>query len=314
MEILVCPDHNYVMPCGIMLKSLFCNNTKESINVHAIIDNNVTRSDRDSLKEIVEESNGVISFYDIDPENISNYPGLRDNYISRSAYYRMFVAEILPENIEKILYLDGDIIIRKSLLELWNTDLNSYAIGCVMDMLVGKPQIYNRLRIPYEAGYFNSGMMLINLKYWRENNILAELLQFIKDYPERISASVDQDVLGYVLRDRKKFLPLKYNVQEGFFFKPEYASIDYWKYEDQLTEAINDPVILHFTGRSKPWIKGCNHPRKQDFFIYKGKTKWANDPLQKEKMSFINRIKKDILMVLVYIGISEKEENKFIIL
>lgn len=298
MEIVICPNHNFIMPSGVMLKSLFLSNPHKEISVHVLADNDVTSKDQEDLEEIVSFHRCKIYFYKIDGGKFDNYPGLKGNVISRSAYFRLFLSEILPKNIEKVLYLDGDIVIRKSIEQLWNIELDGYAIGCVMDMLAGKIQIYNRLCIPSELTYFNSGVLLINLRYWRENNLVDDYVNYINNNYNKISAAVDQDVLNNVLMNKTKMLPLTYNVQEGFFFKPEYAEFDYWKNQEDVSNAINDPIILHFTGGMKPWNKGCNHPRKKDFFYYQKQTKWANIPLQEIKKSFRRKSKDTILLLL----------------
>jgi hypothetical protein len=94
--------------------------------------------------------------------------------------------------------------------------------------------------------------------------------------------------------DSKFILPITYNFQEGYLWNELFY--DYWKYEEQVLAARKDPIILHFTD-SKPWIKGCDHPFKEEFFKYQKETEWAesplllNDPLPSMKDKIINYIK-----------------------
>lgn len=98
--------------------------------------------------------------------------------------------------------MDGDIIVRNNLNELWNTDIKDYAIGAVPDQSEGLIVFYNRLKYPPRLGYFNSGVLLINLKYWRDNNLTEQFNKFLQTYPERVVFH-DQDILKYTLRIRK---------------------------------------------------------------------------------------------------------------
>ena len=224
------------------------------------------------------------------------------NHITISAYYRLLLTELLPNNIDKVIYLDSDIIVRHSLEDMYRTDIENIAVAVVPDMDEGSIQKFNYLRYEQRLGYFNSGVLLINLKYWRKHNLLNEYIIFATQYPERLKFH-DQDVLNYVLRESKKVLPLKYNVQDGFFKKNPNMS---WVYEDELREAINEPYVVHFTcGRNKPWIKGCEVPYKEEFFKYRDFTKWKNDPL---KGSFKIRIKQFIKKVFIQLGMKPKSK------
>ena len=75
-----------------------------------------------------------------------------------------------------------------------------------------------RDRYSPSLGYFNAGVLLVNLRYWRENNLSESFFEIINKYPERLRYH-DQDVLNIVLKEIKLTLPLKYNVQHGYFFK-----------------------------------------------------------------------------------------------
>ncbi len=288
MDIVICTDNNYVMPAGVLICSICENNVTEKIRFHIIVDDAFLEENRQSLFEEVLRYNQEICFHHIDKNLYSSFPiGLKGQlrHLTFAAYYRLFLGRILPPSIKKVLYLDCDIIVRHNLAELWNTDIEEYAVGCIADQGEGSIIFYNRLRYPQHLGYFNSGVLLINLDYWRNYNLLEEFLDFLKKYPER-ALTFDQDVLNYVLRHRKKCLPLKYNVQSGFLCNELNIS---WEYEKELEEAINSPCIIHYIDIMKPWIKGCDHPYKSEFFKYRQLTKWRNYPLQKLRIKFTKK-------------------------
>ena len=286
MEIVCCPDTNYIMPCGVMLKSLCENNKDCEVRIHVIIDDDVVDSQKESLKRIVNAyQRKSIYFYNADKIYIKDFPAL-DNafHIKRATYYRLYLTDILPQDIDKILYLDGDIIVENNLEELWNTDISGYSIGSVAEQETDNITTYNRLSYPHELGYFNAGVLLVNLSYWRNNSLSKKFTEFIEKYPERIKYH-DQDVLNYVLRDSKLNLPLKYNVQPAFFYKKEYIMMDLQKYGQQIEEAKMNPYILHFSTKFKPWNEDFSHPLKNEFYKYQSMTEWNGQPLTKDYSS-----------------------------
>ena len=290
MNIVCCTDHNYIMPTGIMICSVCKNHYDCEIFFHVICNDDVTEKDKRDLTVLVHQYNHRISFYAVNIEVPNCFTVKKEGqpkHITISAYYRLFLTEILPIDIEKVLYLDSDIIVRHALQDMYNTDIKGYAAGVVTDMGDGNLAFYNYLRYSPKYGYFNSGVLLINLSYWRNKNILQDYIDFATQYPERIILH-DQDIMNFVLKDQKKQLPLTYNFQHGFLFKKLGIS---WEYEAELNETIKDPYILHFTGK-KPWVHGCDHPYRNEFKKYKEMTIWKNAPIRKApKTTFKTKIK-----------------------
>lgn len=305
MVVACCTDDNFVMPCGIMLKSLCLNNYDTDILVYLIIDASVSEKSKLLLQSCVGNSEKhVIEFCLIDEASVSRYPSLGkfNPHVSKATYYRLFMSEFLPKNISKVLYLDCDMIICQSLAELWNINIQDYAIAGVIDQCDQSIDNYNRLHYPHSYHYINAGMLLINLDYWRRHDVMNVLLSYIKKYPDRIKFH-DQDVLNAVFYDKKKLLPLKFNVQTSFYHKIEFMNIDYWENSEELKKAIQYPVILHFSSGLKPWFKDCLHPMRHYFYNYKSKSPWKNQKLLKRKILFKTKIK----IFLEKIGFLSKE-------
>lgn len=309
IHISVCLDKGYVMPTGVMMYSACVNNQDVDIDFHVLIDESVNANDQQDLKEVAEKFQGKrVLFYSLKSATTISFP-LVKKYLTRALYYRLFLSDMLPSTIEKVLYLDGDIIVRHSLLPLWNSNLASYAVGVVMDAWDGDIRIYNRLRYPYQKGYFNSGVLLINLKYWRDNNIANEFSEYLNNFPERIKQE-DQDVMNVVLQDRKLMLPVKYNLQTAFLRKVPF--FDYWKYEKEIKEAYADPTIVHFTEKNKPWIVTTHnsHPFRSTFYIYQNQTKWKNICI--ERRSIIQIIRNYVGDFLRQIKVKAPLKSKYI--
>lgn len=275
IQIAVCLDKGFIMPTGVMLYSVCVNNQDVDIDFHVLIDESVTGKALQDLKDTVSAFPGKrVLLYAVKSISAFNFPLFNED-LTGATYYRLFLSDILPPTINKVLYLDGDIVVRHSLLSLWHTDLAGCAVGAALDIDAGDLGRYYRLRYPMRKGYFNAGVLLVNLKYWRENNLVTEFVGYLNNYPERIKAA-DQDVLNVVLQDVKRSIPVIYNLQTGFLKKV--PGWDYWEYEFEVNTGLMDPVIVHFSENHKPWYINLRHPHpyRDTFLKYQCQTKWKN--------------------------------------
>ena len=292
MHILCSTDSNYIMPTGVMIKSVSVNNSNTDIVFHIMVDDNVKEMHREQLRNVLAENkHHTIVFHVVDDNMFDSFPniGITKEHITKATYYRLIVTEILEKKIDKVLYLDGDIIVNDSLTKLWDFNINNHAIGAVVDMSESK-QDYKRLGYSPDCGYFNAGVLLINLNYWRNHNVIDVFNDTIKKKSDKLEQH-DQDVLNIAFANIKVELPLKYNFQNGFLYKKEYLGIDSDKYKDELKDAKKNFVIIHYVSRVKPWHKECNHPLKNIWFEYLKQTMWAHyTPKRKFPVSTIGNI------------------------
>lgn len=194
-----------------------------------------------------------------------------DGHITQATYYRIFLAELLPENVEKVLFLDSDVIIngkidyflklnfqkKSEIKDQTFPDLQNewslYAVNNVSDQK--KIRLLNLgLR---GTKYFNAGVLLINLRKWRKTGISERLLCVAENRSKDLELH-DQDVLNIVLENDWKEINEKYNAinlefSEILMNKEKYA-------------------IIHFTNFPKPWHFKNTHPFKQLYWIYLWKT------------------------------------------
>ena len=132
MEILCCTDHNFVIPMGVMMHSLCVNNKSNKLHFHVFIDETVTEEQKKELREVINEGN-ALNFYLGDVSNIEKYLIVKVANFPISIYYRLLLAEILPESVHKVLYLDADIIVRHDLKELYDTKIDDIALAAVTE-------------------------------------------------------------------------------------------------------------------------------------------------------------------------------------
>jgi len=274
MNIVCSTDDNFVQHCSIMLCSVLFNNTDVSV---FLLTEGLKAYNYKKLKEEVESKNGKFYYILVDSSLISDFPmpiGKNISHITQATYYRLLIPDILPKEIKKVIYLDCDIIVRKSLDELWKYDISDYAIGAV-HQITNESEDAKRLNYAQEYGYFNAGVLLINLEYWRKKNISNLLFNHIVENFKLILFH-DQDALNAVLYNCCFALPCKWNML-GFFFEKEVFSaiknneklFNNTSYDkDVLINELKDPTVVHFVFKPKPWEKVCLHPYRMDYFKY----------------------------------------------
>lgn len=201
-----------------------------------------------------------------------------------SIFGRFFVGEVLPEAVERVLYLDCDTIVLKPLHSLWKTDLKGNILGAVMEPTIYE-SVKERIGLKAAQPYFNSGMLLIDLKAWRAEGILQKLLDFYYQAGGDLLAG-DQDTLNAVLVGKIKPLSPKYNffTNYRYFHYRDLASMSESFHiipQDIFVKAKRHPAIVHYMGDERPWKEGnLNHYRKA-YEIYLEKTPFAG--AEKEK-------------------------------
>lgn len=112
--------------------------------------------------------------------------------------------EVLPVTLDKILYLDCDIIVNGRIESLWNIDLKYYTIGAVEDNIVISSEAPRRLGYPVQSSYFNAGVMLMNLSLMRDIQFTKNAFVYIEQHLKEIVYH-DQDILNVLLYDQKLF-------------------------------------------------------------------------------------------------------------
>ena len=132
---------------------------------------------------------------------------------------------------------------------------------------------YNRLRYPMCKGYFNAGVLLVDVDFWRRNNVLGASAEFAGSHADVLLCH-DQDVLNCLFQDNKVILPLRYNMLNEYWFSTR-CSVVSWQFDGQIADGQRHPVIVHFTGLPKPWFSNCRHPMKRAFEHYRALSPWC---------------------------------------
>lgn len=165
---------------------------------------------------------------------------------SLEAYLPLCLAEALPK-LERVLYLDADMLCLDDLLPLWKTDLQGKVLGAVADLAIPNfssaraVRHWQELALPASQPYFNAGLLLVDLKLWKESEVTEAAIDYLARHPVHF---LHQEALNVVLKDRWRSLETRWNV---------IASLYQRRYSPTPLASVNRPGLLHFAGRFKPW-------------------------------------------------------------
>ena len=130
IDIVCSIDENYIEYCGVMLASLFVHTPHEKFRIH-IICSKVDKTGKEKLKVFCEAHQAEVYFYDVDYSLIKDFPIRKQDHLSLAAYLRLFMSELIPSHINKILYLDCDLMVVDSIKELWEKNIDDIAVAAV---------------------------------------------------------------------------------------------------------------------------------------------------------------------------------------
>lgn len=203
---------NYSKYLGIAIMSLF-EHTHSQICVHILCDDTISDINKKRFINLANQYGQMIFFYQI---SINDLCSLKQRVASLSigTLFRLKMVETLPHDLNRIIYLDDDLLVNMDIRELWNIDLSDYILAACRDLGV---LCSTKLPYPCVAGwvsrgkYFNAGVMVINLKKLRlRKRFSEECINFIKDNPKCFF--VDQDVFNVFFKGQVYYLPKNYNL------------------------------------------------------------------------------------------------------
>ena len=244
----------------VALVSLLKNNKEHFFKIY-IINGGIPSRSYKNIEAVVEDFQCELVNITVDDGIFEKL--IINHHFTKANYYRLLIPKFIQA--EKVLYLDADIVVNGSIENLYKEDLedlNGDYIGAVEN-----PGFYrhSELKMDSNSSYFNSGMMLINLKKWKEDSLANKVIDFVDKNPAVIEF-VDQCGLNAVIDGCWKKLPLKYN-QQSVIFEKDFDEFNCFL-PDELIEAKQTPVIVHYSGASKPWHFGNKHPYRHLYLKY----------------------------------------------
>ena len=284
------------MQAGVFMTSVCVSNTCNDITFYVVSDS-LSDDDKVKLTDAVIKYNKNIEFESLNLNKLKDFPVRKGDHISLATYYRLLLPVILPESVNKVLYADCDMLVVDNLKDFYDTDISNYSVAMTADMFYDDDKITTRLLYDVKDHYFNAGMLLINLKWWRKNDIAKKVIAFVIEHKELCLAH-DQDALNAVLHGTILRAPSRYNIQLDFLRKNPSNMII--KDDDVLKESLNSPhspCIIHFTGPSKPWHTHSFNPYDPLWDYFQERTQWKTLQKSEEYVGYM-KFKKYIKLIL----------------
>lgn len=278
--VYACNDY-YIPQTGISMISLCENNKEVDEIVFYFVSDNVSGENLQKLSSIAKSYHRdfvVVPFekiaYDLLISDIGRH--------NATIYAKVFFSRI--DNLDKVIYLDSDIIITGSLQELWNTDLTDCYLGAVQTLVKHNLS----MGLPKDHKFFNDGMAIVNVDYCRANDLIGKVQAVINKY-NGAPPVLSEGALNIVCQNHVKYIHPKWNLMAGLLY---FCLLDVTALSKSLTAYTKEelqyasihPVCIHYLTAfyNRPWFKPCFHPYKDIFYKYQDKSVWKDkDPINK---------------------------------
>lgn len=291
-SVVLAADENFAMPLATTVRSAIDNLATDRKLQVVVLGSGLHDETKRRLERSWPSSRCSVSWIDVDTSSLRDVP--LSGHVSEVAYFRILLSRLLPKQIERAVYLDSDLIVRGDLSDLWAHDFDGTIClavqdcgapfidsalalpnlkQCVGQLAATKPVAnYQELGLDGRAPYFNSGVLLIDIAAWREQNLAEQMLECL----DRNSSHVrwwDQYVLNVVLAGKWKMIDPCWNQGSHMY---SYRDWQESPYDAETFDRIRDePYIIHYTTDRKPWKLSCVHPRRAEFYEYLDRTEWA---------------------------------------
>lgn len=257
INIVFASDDNYAQHIAVVIASIMAK-TKEEV-CFFVINDSISSEKIAKLKNTAVKLNTTVEFIAVQEAQFKNV--YLSGHVSKAAYFRLALADIMPDDIEKVIYLDVDLLVYDDVKNLWQNDIKKYALAAVPDFgIMASNRLCRQKKevigLPKGKEYFNSGVLLINLKKWRQENYTKQILDIIhkNQFPHH-----DQDALNKLFMNNWLTLDLRWNIIPPVYnLFPKVLFNKFFR--KQALEAKRNPAIVHYAGRYKPW----------EFTLYKG--------------------------------------------
>ena len=309
VNIVISSDDNYVAYMSVCLYSLMKNSNINKQYQIFILDGGISISHKEKILYMMEEFKNFKITFIVMEEYLKDIPPdifYKTKYFPIAAYYRFFLPEIFL-HLNKLIYLDCDMVVLKDIAELYEKSPENNYLLAVRDqeiLIMCKDNrheknnyFYKTLGLKNHKNYFNSGVMLLNLQKMRRDNILSKLLERLVEI--KTPMFVDQCVLNSVCEGHVGFLEQNWN----FMWNSKITNLDYMKiidepYNKEYENASQNPYIIHFNGSiQRPWINP-SYEKAEYFWQYARMTPFYEEILYKNLT--VNLEHKNILKGIAY--------------
>ena len=276
VNVVFAADDNYSMPLAVAMCSAAVNLSKGRPLVLNVVQHEISDRHREMIEESVQSTghpDAVVNWLDAPLQRFSELR-VTHHWISPLTFVRLLVADLLPPEVNKAIYLDCDVAVIDDLGKLWDTPMEGKSLLAAQDLIgyVSDPNAgianYRDLGIPPERKYFNAGVLVMDLARFRERALGERLLEYLIEYRDLIRAA-DQEALNAVLTDDWKEMDYRWNWQ---IIARIYRI---GTHKMGWVPPAGPKSIIHFHSNEKPWLPACDYPEKDIFFDYLDMTAWT---------------------------------------
>lgn len=252
INIVFASDNNYAQHTAVAMTSVLVNTKVPQKIQFYLIDDEIKDENKEKIRKTVQNLGGSVEFIKIKNSR------LEDCYVSgelsRASYFRLDIANILDETINKIIYLDCDLLVYDDIEKMWQLDMGGKAVAATCDLGIMasarvRKQKNHFIGLPFDAPYFNAGVLMMDLTKWRQGNYAEDIIALATQnkYPNH-----DQDALNKFFMNNWQEIPLRWDVIPPVFnlFLKIITKPDLRK---KAIEAKLNPAIFHYAGGYKPW-------------------------------------------------------------
>ncbi len=247
-------NEGFALPAAVALRSVSMNWTRSTALDVYIIDSGVSPRSRLHIEESIVKSRMRLHWCSIDGERFRDLPLFAN--AKRQNYHRLAVGEVVPEELDRAVWLDMDVLVLRCISELWEIELHGNPVAAVQDMAI--PRVSSplglgeseALGLDPDTPYFNSGLMVLEMKPWREKEMAARLMHYVRVNADRIF-HFEQHAFNALYAGQWYALDPRWNVIASLagqrYFRGRHLS-------GELRQLVStSPWILHFAGTFKPW-------------------------------------------------------------
>lgn len=249
-DFALCFNDVYVPYASVTIKSIVDNmNDSDEVFIH-IFSDYLSISHQKFIKKILSNAYCKCKciYYIVGKKDESFFDNVPVLTWSIYAWYRLLLPKYVGEEVEKILYLDCDVLVNDNLDYLFSIDIEKFSIAACLDIQAYNPFHYKRLNYESSLRYICSGVLLMNLDKWRKEDLAVKVKNFAIENACNLLWP-DQDSINYICRDSKIILSPKYGVLVPFFRSENFIK----EHLEQMNILIEHPAIIHYAGY-QPWI------------------------------------------------------------
>jgi lipopolysaccharide biosynthesis glycosyltransferase len=292
IAVVCAADDGYAMPLGVMVRSVL-----ESLNPSTklslfVLDGGLSAQSQERLCRSWPADRLEIEWIKPDTAALAGLPV--SDQVTIATYFRVLIPRLLPERLDKVIYLDSDAVVVADLCRLWREPF--YGSHCLAVQDVAAPYMdaervlpnfarcaaylagarpvpnYHQLGISPFAKYFNAGVLVIDLARWRRDAVADRLLECLHKHRDHV-LWWDQYALNVVLWEKWRALDLRWNQLPHIHACPSWR--ESFLGEDAFRRVVAEPFIVHFATVEKPWHYDNVHPQRDLFYRYLDMTAWS---------------------------------------